>query len=91
MKRLHELGTRIITGTRVRRFAGRTAYVDSTNGEERLDEFDTVVSATGASPANELLQALTARGLDVHVIGDAKKPRNIVEAVAEGFETGRSL
>jgi len=88
---LHECGVNIITGRTVKRFTDRAAFLEGTNGDELLGEFDAVVSAVGAVSSDGLQQELTACGLGVHVIGDAKSPRNIVEAVSEGFEIGCSV
>jgi 2-enoate reductase len=54
-------------------------------------ECDAIVLATGMRPDNSLAQALEGRGLEVHTIGDAASPRNIMEAVWEGFHAARLL
>lgn len=56
-----------------------------------LAPVDTVVLACGASPQVELAQSLCGLGIPVHVIGDAAKPRNLADAVREGFEMGFAL
>lgn len=47
---------------------------------------DTVIMAVGAISENSLCQEIEGNGLKVITIGDAKKPRQITEAVLEGFQ-----
>jgi 2,4-dienoyl-CoA reductase-like NADH-dependent reductase (Old Yellow Enzyme family)/thioredoxin reductase len=53
-----------------------------------IDDMDTIVVALGAEPNNSLFGELRGMTAEVYVIGDASSPRNALEAVAEGFETG---
>ena len=57
-------------------------------GEELLGEFNAVIAAVGSSPANVLEHDLRYKGYDVHLVGDVQSPRNIMDAVAEGFALG---
>ena len=52
---------------------------------------DNVVMACGVLPNRELAESLRETGLPIHVIGDALKPRNLADAIREGFELGFSL
>lgn len=61
------------------------------NGKEQLVEADTIVSAAGAEPNDELFHELKEKVSEVHCIGDAKAPRLIVDAVHEGFGIAYSL
>ncbi len=61
------------------------------DGREETAEADTVVLAVGAQPLNGLYQALQNEVMNLHVIGDARKPRLIMEAVREGFFTAYYL
>jgi pyruvate/2-oxoglutarate dehydrogenase complex dihydrolipoamide dehydrogenase (E3) component len=65
-------------------FAGET-------GEVVLTAFETVVLADGFAPLREAANLLKARGIQSHFIGDAKVPRHLMYAVAEGEELGREL
>jgi 2,4-dienoyl-CoA reductase-like NADH-dependent reductase (Old Yellow Enzyme family)/thioredoxin reductase len=66
------------------RFAGETGNIS-------LNAFETVVLADGFSPLREAANLLKARGIQSHFIGDAKAPRHLMYAVAEGEELGRDL
>jgi len=55
-----------------------------------LSGMDYIVLATGAEAADTLSSAVSGVG-EVHVIGDAREPRQVLEAIREGSETGRKL
>ncbi|MBM4354814.1 MAG: FAD-dependent oxidoreductase [Deltaproteobacteria bacterium] len=52
---------------------------------------DCVVCALGVRSENGLAEPLRKAGFDVRVVGDASKPRNIMEAVHEGFLAGAAV
>ncbi len=52
---------------------------------------DSVILALGSESHNPLEAGLKAELQNVHVIGDAGKPRKAIDAVHEGFEIGRQL
>ena len=52
---------------------------------------DTVILATGAKSVNDLYEKAKDRVPQVFLIGDAKKPRKALEAVAEGMEVGNTI
>ena len=56
-----------------------------------MNGFDTVVLAVGSQPRNNLLKALKKEIPKVHIIGDAMKPRNALEAIHEGAVVGRKI
>ena len=73
------------------RFENGVACIGSGSEEMRLGPFDTVVLAVGMRKVNDLEQPLTEKGMNVHVIGDAKEPRQIYDAVREGFMIGMTI
>ncbi|WP_245568165.1 oxidoreductase [Nocardia jiangxiensis] len=59
------------------------------DGEEKI-EADTVVLALGTAPAqNDLVTDLRTTGLEVHVIGSAKTPGRVFDAIHTAFFTSR--
>ena len=64
------------------------------NGVEfdgRKEYADTVIIASGYRSNNELVLKMKETYPNVHVVGDAVSPRNILFAVHEAFECGISL
>ncbi len=90
MKRLASRGVVIHTNTKVVRLGAGQATVEH-GGRETSLPVETVVLAVGVRPNRELPDALAGSGLELHVIGDAAAPRRVVDAIREGFETGRTL
>ena len=59
--------------------------------EEKLVNLDAVIVALGAKSNNSIAIEIARIVPEIHVIGDALKPRKALEAIAEGFETGRKV
>ena len=88
---LNKAGVKILKGTKITRFDGAKAYVQDGDGEKMIGEFDSVVVAVGTRSINELEPQLRQKGIELRIIGDAKKPRQLFEAVREGYEAARSI
>ncbi len=91
MKRLEALHVTIHKQTMLKRFVGRRAFIMDNGEEKLLGEFDSVVVTVGVSSVDELADELRQNNVPVRLIGDARKPGNIVEAVADGYQVGREL
>ena len=54
---------------------------------------DSAVFAVGfkANDSQELVEACEEKNIPCHIIGDAKKARRAIDAIAEGFEVARTL
>ena len=59
--------------------------------EETIRNVDHIVLALGTKPADKVYREIKEIIGEVHVIGDARKPRKIQDAVAEGAEIGRRI
>lgn len=78
------------TNTKVTEINGETVKAKK-EGEEKTYTADKVILALGSQPQNQLTNELLKEDLDVYVVGDAKEPEKIYEAVKEGTETGISI
>lgn len=58
------------------------------SGEEVRDPADAVVCAWYGVARDELVEQLTARGLEVRAVGDALAPRRAIDAIWDGFRIG---
>jgi 2,4-dienoyl-CoA reductase-like NADH-dependent reductase (Old Yellow Enzyme family)/thioredoxin reductase len=85
-KRLREKGVRILTSTKAIRFEKQGVWVEDPQGTKRLEGFDSVVIALGSIPNDELVESLRGKVSEVYVVGDASKPREVMEALVEGEE-----
>ena len=64
--------------------------IEDAQGRDHLNA-DSVVVAAGSVGENRLLSEIEALVSEVHIIGDAKEPRNVLEAIKEGFLTGLKI
>lgn len=91
MKRLKNLTITILTDSTVSAFTPDGVEIKTPDGLQKFDHFDTVVIAAGTKRYDPLSKPLQDQNYQVHVIGDAKEPRNCFEAILEGFEVGRKI
>lgn len=92
---LKELGIKLINEVEVEEIkfvaegSPENGLVFSREGQRQFVRADTVVIATGFEAEESLyVQVKELPGIDLHIIGDAKHPRNILDAVHEGFDAG---
>ncbi len=90
MKCIHRLGIRVMDQIPVKEI-NKSGVVVEKDGKETLLPADTVVLAIGAAANNDLAEKLKGRVKELHLIGDAHKPRKITEALREGFDLAREL
>ena len=106
MERLHAAQVRILTNRKVREILqdgvvvidtiletkpDRTVVCKEGDREEAIRGMKTIVLAMGARSVDLLSAELKARVPEVYVIGDARKPRKALEAIAEGAEVARKV
>jgi NADH dehydrogenase FAD-containing subunit len=88
---LGENGVDVKTGTRL--VEVRDGSVVCVGPDELSYEIsgDTLVLALGARPRAEVVDESKGLAEEVHVVGDAVKPRIIYDAVHEGFEVAMEI
>jgi len=84
---LCERGVHILVKTRADAITTRGVLVTRLNQQELLPA-DSVVLSVGVRPDRDLLARTDTEDMEVHVIGDARDPRRIQEAIEEGFVVG---
>jgi pyruvate/2-oxoglutarate dehydrogenase complex dihydrolipoamide dehydrogenase (E3) component len=90
-RRLRKSGGRLILGARVTRVEPGSVVFEQGGEEQRVEPASLVVVALGAAPETSLTKILEEMGLEYHVVGDAKKPRDMLEAIHEGHQAGLSV
>jgi len=86
MAELKRLGVKVITGAKAIEVTEVGLRIQK-EARDQLLPADSVVIATGSKSENALA-SLKDLVPELHVIGDAKKPRNALEAIREGFLIG---
>ena len=87
MAELRRLGVKILTGAKALAVTEKGLDITRAGHNEPLPA-DTVVIAAGSAPENSLARQLGGVVSEVYTIGDAKEPRNALEAIKEGFLAG---
>jgi 2,4-dienoyl-CoA reductase-like NADH-dependent reductase (Old Yellow Enzyme family)/thioredoxin reductase len=90
-KRLREKGVQILTSTKAIRFEKDGVWVEDPQGTRKLEGSDSVVIALGSVPNDDLVESLKGKVPDVYVVGDASKPREVMEALIEGEEVALKI
>ena len=88
--RLEELGVTIWTKADINEIQDKKVIVQY-KGSKRNVEADTVIIAAGSKPNNELFEKMKSDISEVFMVGDSLKPRRILEAITEGFETAAKI
>ena len=91
LKRLQQFPVEMLTDTVLETVDGGQAKVRGPDGERDLGPFDSVVVAVGTRSNNELAEPLLARGMEVHVVGDAAELDQIIGAVRSAWEVACSI
>lgn len=91
VSRLLHKNVKIITGAKVEEIL--TDGISYTKSGENyvLNGIDAIVCAMGTRPENSLAEELSGLSIPVIVIGDAQKPRKIMQAVYEGAKAAKDL
>ncbi len=88
---LGENAVDVKTGTRLGEVRDGSVKVTGPDGTSYEIEGDTLVLALGAKSRAEIVDELKGLADEVHVVGDAVKPRIIYDAVHEGFEAAMEI
>ncbi len=90
-ERLEEKEVEVFTSTKVIRLDKAGLMVEGPQGPRLLGEFDSIVVAMGSIPNDELVEIVKKKTPETYVVGDAAKPREILEALVEGEEVALKI
>ena len=90
-ERLNKNNVQLYKNVVVEAFLPRGARFRSGENTEVLENMDALVISEGMTAIRPDRRLFNDRPTTVHVIGDAKEPRTLMLAIAEGEELGRSL
>ncbi|MGQ9654703.1 MAG: oxidoreductase [Thermodesulfobacteriota bacterium] len=86
MERLRAKGVKIFTSTVVKKIREGEVLLATGGREESIPGVDWIVMAVGSRPLDDLSHRIRGMVPEVYVIGDAKRPRKILDATTEGAE-----
>jgi 2,4-dienoyl-CoA reductase (NADPH2) len=84
-------GVTVMTGVKSVEITDKGVEVISGEGEKQIIAADTIIPATHLEPDESLSESLKGKISEVYSIGDCKEPRLIVDAIADGWATGRTV
>jgi len=90
VSRLEKKGVKFIPGVKYKEITEKGLVIIDSEGNENLLEADTIVFASGVLPNKELYNAIKGE-FEVKLAGDCAEPRNIREAIHEGFKSSFDL
>ena len=91
MPRLQEKGVKAITSATVKEVLEDGVVITRNGQEETINGMDFIVLACGAKSVDGLSDKIKDKVPEVYVIGDAKAPRKVLDAIAEAAEIARQI
>ena len=86
LDRIRRKGIEIMLRTEVKEFLEDGVVLERDGREETIRGVERIVLSMGVKPLDRLAAAIGDRVGEVHVIGDAKQPRSLHDAISEGRE-----
>jgi 2,4-dienoyl-CoA reductase-like NADH-dependent reductase (Old Yellow Enzyme family)/thioredoxin reductase len=90
-KRIRKGGGRLFFGTKVVGVEKDRVIYALPDGETKSEKASLVITAMGAKSENQLEDGLKKLQIPYRIIGDAKSPRRIFEAIHEGYKAGSEI
>ena len=90
-KRLREKNCQMVFGAQVETIGEGFVEFNLSGEMSRIAPVDQVVIAAGMKPVNALQSVLEKLGISYAVVGDARAPRRIIEAIEEGARAAWTL
>jgi 2,4-dienoyl-CoA reductase (NADPH2) len=84
-------GVNMLSGVKYVEITDQGVIIIDRQGNKQAIQADTIVIATPPVPNTELVNNLKGKVPEVHIIGDAKDPRLIIDAIADGLHVGRTI
>jgi 2,4-dienoyl-CoA reductase-like NADH-dependent reductase (Old Yellow Enzyme family)/thioredoxin reductase len=91
LERLQKMQVQALTQCSISEVQGPTVFYVRGGLRHRIDGVDSVVAAVGSTATKNLSDAVKGMGMAVYAVGDCVKPRRILEAIREGFESAFAL
>lgn len=90
-RRLRKGGATLILGAVVERITDEAVMYRLNDQEHRIAPLPMVINALGAKSEDGLKDILTRLAIPFTVVGDAKAPRRLIEAIHEGSAAGKAV
>ena len=88
---LEDKGVPMLAEVKLDEITDKGLMITTKEGEKRLLEADTIITALPLSPNTELCEELESVAPEVRCIGDSHEPGLVVDAIAAGAAAGRAI
>ena len=82
---------KMLTSVRVTEINPRGMVITETDGNQQNIRADNIIVAAGSVSNRVLAEKLENKVPELYLIGDAKEPRRILDAISEGFHAARMI
>ena len=89
--KLEEYGVQFCLNSKLLEITKDKVIIEDDSGEKVALKADLVINASGFNPANDFYNKAKDLVNEVYLIGDAKVPRNIHDAMHEGYQIGLDI
>lgn len=91
LRKLEEYGVQFCLSSKLLKITEDKVLIEDNTGEEVALKADLVINASGFNPANDFYNKAKNLVNEIYLIGDAKMPRNIHDAIHEGYQLGLNI
>jgi 2,4-dienoyl-CoA reductase-like NADH-dependent reductase (Old Yellow Enzyme family)/thioredoxin reductase len=91
LERLKKAGVKMLTGVSYQKATAQSLVITTKEGKKQTLNADTIILAAGAVPEKTLYADLKDKLAEIYHIGDSVSPRNLRDAIDEGFKAGLKI
>ena len=91
LRKLEEYGVQFCLSSKLMEITEDKVIIEDNTGETVALKADLVINASGFNPANDFYHKAKDLVNETYLIGDAKMPRNIHDAMHEGYQIGLNI
>ncbi len=91
LRKLEEYGVQFCLSSKLMEITEDKVIIEDSTGEKVALKADLVINASGFNPANDFYNKGKDLVNEIYLIGDAKIPRNIHDAMHEGYQLGLNI
>jgi 2,4-dienoyl-CoA reductase (NADPH2) len=87
----HKKGVTMITGVKDMEITDKGLAITTKEGKKQTLEANSIIPTAPLKPNDELAKSLEGKVPEIYTIGDCGEPRMIVNAIADGYHTARTI
>jgi pyruvate/2-oxoglutarate dehydrogenase complex dihydrolipoamide dehydrogenase (E3) component len=84
-------GVTIISGVKDMEITDEGLVITTKDGKKQTLEANSIIPTAPLKPNDELAKSLKGKVPEIYIIGDCGEPRMIVNAIADGYHTARTI